>query len=202
MADLFEEKSKDYDERPIPLQISAAVGEALGDAVAWRKEMRVIDFGAGTGLVASHVAPRVAHIAAVDISRAMLERLADKPELADKVAIHCQNILEEPLAERGFDGVVSAMAMHHVEDTDAMLAAFRRHLEPGGFVALADLDAEPGTFHPPDNALGVFHHGFDRDALTAKLEAAGFTDVAFRTVLEVVRDERPYPIFLVTAAAR
>jgi hypothetical protein len=65
---------------------------------------------------------------------------------------------------------------------------------------VADLDPEPGTFHPPDTE-GVFHHGFDREALGAKLAAAGFRDVAFETILEVEREGRAYSIFLVTATA-
>mgnify|MGYP006950044336 CR=1 FL=1 len=43
-------------------------------------------------------------------------------------------------------------------------------------VALADLDSEDGSFHPPDTD-GVYHLGFDRDALRAELEADGFSDI-------------------------
>ena len=56
--------------------------------------MRVMDFGAGTGLVCAHVAPHVATVYAVDISEAMLAQLAAKPELRGKVEIRCQDILE------------------------------------------------------------------------------------------------------------
>jgi hypothetical protein len=55
-----------------------------------------------------------------------------------------------------------------------------------------------GGVHPPE-AEGVFHHGFDRDALGALFVEAGFRDVSFRTACEVHRDARAYPIFLLTA---
>ncbi len=170
---------------------------ALLESVPLTPEMRVMDFGAGTGLIASRLAPQVGRIHAVDISEAMLEKLAAKPELQGKVEIHCQDILEAPLEEQ-VDLVVSAMAMHHVEDTAALFRALYAHLVPGGRVALADLDTEEGTFHPPDTE-GVYHAGFDRDALGALLTEQGFTDVRFQTACEVDRDERRYPIFLVTA---
>jgi 2-polyprenyl-3-methyl-5-hydroxy-6-metoxy-1,4-benzoquinol methylase len=200
MRDLFKQKAADWDERPIPLIISEAVGGLLRAEIPWEPDWRVMDFGAGTGLVASHIAPLVGHIGAVDISAAMLEKLAAKPELAGKVHIHCRDLIAEPLGEV-FDVIVSAMALHHVEDTSALLRTFRDHLAPGGRLALADLDAEDGSFHPPGTEA-VFHPGFDRDELAAKFRRAGFEDVAFQTAVEVVRESgQAYPVFLVTARA-
>ena len=197
MTDLFHDKAADWDERPIPVQISEGVTRALLEAVRFEPGMTVMDFGAGTGLVASRIAPQVERLLAVDISEAMLEQLAKKPELAGKVVIHCRDILDTPLDET-VEVIVSAMAMHHVEDTKALFEAFHAHLVPGGRLAVADLDTEPGTFHPPGTE-GVFHAGFDRDALRALLDEAGFVDVAFVKACHVDRDERHYPIFLLTA---
>jgi putative AdoMet-dependent methyltransferase len=198
--DHFAEKSRDWDIRPVPLQISAAVGPLLRDCLEWNDGMRIMDFGAGTGLLASHVAPLVAKVVAVDTSPSMLEALARKQELRDAVEPRCQDILVEPLGER-FDAVVSAMALHHVQDTERLIGSFREHLKPGGQLALADLDSEDGSFHPPETE-GVFHHGFDREDLRRKLEAAGFEAVRFQTAVEVAREDgRTYPVFLVTARA-
>ena len=197
MSDLFREKAEDWDERPVPAQISEGVFAAIRERVPLSESLSVMDFGAGTGLVIGKLAPHVGPLIAVDISRAMLDELADKPELTRRVEVFCQDLLEEPLG-RSVDLVVSAMAMHHVEDTGALLRALHAHLTPGGRVALADLDAEDGSFHPPDTE-GVFHLGFERAALRAQLEEAGFTDVEIATACEVDRDERRYSIFLATA---
>jgi 2-polyprenyl-3-methyl-5-hydroxy-6-metoxy-1,4-benzoquinol methylase len=196
-GDLFKEKAEDWDSRPLPAQISEGVFGALKSQVVFSGTETVLDFGAGTGLVCSRLAPEVGKILAVDISESMLEKLAQKPELAGKVEIFCQDILEKPLAQK-VDLVVSAMALHHVKNTDALLKALFDHLVPGGKVALADLDAEDGTFHPPGTE-GVFHHGFERQGLSQKATAAGFSEVAFTTALEVGRDNGTYPIFLMTA---
>jgi cyclopropane fatty-acyl-phospholipid synthase-like methyltransferase len=197
MNDLFEQKAGDWDARPVPAQISTGVGRILLERVELREDMTVMDFGAGTGLVCAHVAPHVGRVFAVDVSAAMLEQLVAKPELQGKVQAIQLDILDTPLSDK-VDLIVSAMAMHHVEDTDRLLAAFATHLAPGGKVALADLDSEDGTFHPPDTE-GVYHHGFDRDALREKLAAHGFADIEFATAVEVNRDGTRYPVFFVTA---
>lgn len=197
MADLFEDKAGQWDTNPIPAQISAGVLSALQQAVIFSAEQVVMDFGAGTGMLGAKVAPHVGRVLAVDISESMLAKLAEKPELAGKVEIFCQDIMEAPLG-REVDLVVSAMAMHHVEDTARLLGALYAHLTPGGTIAIADLDAEDGSFHPP-GVEGVYHAGFERAALGALIEAAGFEPARFVTACEVDKQGRRYPIFLVTA---
>lgn len=198
MNDHFKDKAHDWDARPIPAQISAGVFDALTKAIELSPTQTVMDFGAGTGLVCTKLAPLVERVLAVDISQAMLDELAAKPELAGKVEIFCQDILEAPLG-READVVVSAMALHHIEDTPAVLRTLRDHLVPGGYVALADLDSEEGDFHSP-GTKGVFHNGFDRDALGALIEETGFDAPTFVTACEVDKNGKRYPIFLVTAA--
>lgn len=197
MSDLFASKADDWDERPIPAQISEGVFAALQDAVALSDDMVVMDFGAGTGLICTKIAPLVKHIIAVDISQSMLNKLAQKPALQGKSEIVCQDILEQPL-DRKVDLIVSAMATHHVEDTLRLLRAWPDHLVEGGQVAIADLDKEDGDFHPPDTE-GVFHHGFDREVLGEMFVEAGFTRPSFVTACEVSREQKTYPVFLLTA---
>lgn len=197
MSDLFKEKAADWDANQMRMQLSAAIGASILTHVSLESHMTVMDFGAGTGLLTSHIAPRVNKIAAVDTSAAMLDRLAAKPEFNGKVTPICQDITEQPLPAR-FDLIISAMAMHHVENTPKLFATFAEHLQPGGRIALADLDKEDGTFHPT-NAEGVFHHGFVRDELQSIIEKNGFVNIQFETAHTVDKEGKCYPIFLVIA---
>ena len=200
MSDLFKAKAGDWDASQMRLQLSSAIGASILKHIPLSDAMDVMDFGAGTGLLTSHIVPRVRQVAAVDTSASMLERLVAKPEFNGKVSAICRDITELPLDSR-FDLVISAMAMHHVEDTRKLLATFAEHLNPGGRIALADLDKEDGTFHPAD-AEGVYHHGFDRDELQAIIEASGFQDIQFETAHTVGKEDKQYPIFLVIAIKR
>jgi SAM-dependent methyltransferase len=197
MSQYFDQKAADWDANETRKQLSSAIGSSIVARIPLHDRMDVLDFGAGTGLISAHVAPRVHKIVAVDTSAAMLAALAAKPELHGKVEAVRADITETPLDAR-FDLVMSAMSMHHVPDTTALIRSFANHLKPGGRLALADLDTEDGGFHA-DEAAGVFHHGFDRGELQAMLEMGGFEDIHFFTAHTVIKDEKRYPVFLVTA---
>ena len=197
MTDHFEEKAQDWDMNDAVKGISMGVGAAIDENVTFDITMQVLDFGAGTGLVTRHVAHKVDRVTAVDVSKAMLEKLKEKEELKGKVEILCQDILEQPIGVE-FDLIVSAMAIHHVENTDKLIQRFAEHLKPGAQIALADLDSEDGSFHPED-AVGVYHAGFDRDAFRDLLDKHGFEDIRFVTAHTVRKEEKSYPIFLALA---
>jgi len=197
MADLFQEKAQDWDLTEMVKGISVAVGSAILDNVVLDDSMDVMDFGAGTGLVTQQVADKVGKVVAVDVSAAMLKKLTAKEELRSKVEILCRDIIEQPVGIE-FDLIVSAMAMHHVKNTDKLIQRFAEHLKPSARVALADLDAEDGSFHPEDTE-GVYHAGFDRDAFKKLLATHGFQDIRFVTAHTVYKEEKRYPIFLALA---
>lgn len=197
MADLFEEKSKDWDSNDIVQNISSSVGESILSHLTLNTQMNVMDFGAGTGLICHHIAPLVKKITAVDISQSMLDKLVKKATLAAKVEAVCQDITKKPLNQQ-FDLIVSAMALHHINDTDQLLDTFQRHLKPGAKVALADLDSEDGSFHPKGTE-GIYHHGFKREELQGSLEKNGFSQIKFINAHTIVKAQKRYSVFLVIA---
>ncbi len=56
-----------------------------------------------------------------------------------------------------------------------MLGRLAGVLKPSGWLAVADLDTEDGSFHGQAN--DVFHHGFDREQVSRWLSAAGLKNV-------------------------
>ena len=101
-----------------------------------------------------------------------------------------------PLPDAAFDLIVSSMVLHHIKDVPAALARLRHCVRPpGGWIALADLDTEDGSFH--SDHTGVYLCGFDRRVLCAWLEQAGFEEAVARDVYRFDRDGRTYRVFLV-----
>jgi len=197
MTDLFEQKANNWDMRDHVKALSDAVGSAMLTKINFTDTMTVMDFGAGTGLISSHIAAQINKIVAVDISKSMLDQLVKKPELQHKVEPLCQDITSEPLNLQ-FDVIVSAMAVHHIEDTAHLIKVFASHLKANGQIALADLDSEDGNFHQ-ENTEGVYHHGFDRQELKKLLEENHFKDIEFVTAHTIDKPNKGYPVFLLTA---
>ena len=110
------------------------------------------------------------------------------------------DLLTDPPPAQRFDLIVTSMTLHHVPDTDHILGVFRDLLNPGGYLCIADLDQEDGSFHGIEVDV---HHGFDRADLARRAEQAGFADVRFQTVFSIAKEResgtRDYPVFLMTA---
>ena len=93
---------------------------------------------------------------------------------------------------------------HHVRDTGKVLRAFYNLLHPGGVLCIADLDTEPGTFHPADVAESVHHHGFDRNKMKMHMRELGFADtrdVTAHTIRKEVEggQVQDFPVFLIVS---
>jgi ubiquinone/menaquinone biosynthesis C-methylase UbiE len=108
-----------------------------------RRDDLVVDLGAGTGLLALALAPRVQELVAVDISRRMLERL-DDTAAADgvhNVEPLVADLRRLPLEDESATLVVSNYAFHHLDDPgkELALAEARRILRPGGRLVICDM---------------------------------------------------------------
>lgn len=108
-----------------------------------RLDDTVVDLGAGTGLLALALAPRVHELVAVDISQRMLDRLddaaiADGLHNVDTVAADLRRL---PLEDESATLVVSNYAFHHLDDVakELALAEARRILRPGGRLVICDM---------------------------------------------------------------
>ena len=195
--DLFADRAADWDREGHRVDNVENIATAIRDRIPFEPTMEIMDFGSGTGLLLERVAPLVRKICAVDTSPSMNAELAGKAGSLDCELEILEVDLTETRLERRFDGIISSMTLHHVENVAALLQVFHGLLNDGGFLALADLETEDGSFH--DDSTGVFHQGFDRQALKRVVSDAGFTRVDIATA-SVVREARgDYPVFLLTA---
>jgi len=196
----FDERAREWD-TPERISRAARVAAAIEGAVPLELTDRLVDVGAGTGLIGLALVDDVREVVLLDPSAGMIEVATEKLATSGLRSVSAvrHDLLVDPPPADPFDVAVSLLVLHHLEDTAAALAAIRELLVPGGRIALADLDTEDGSFHSAD-AEGIHHRGFDRAAVAKLAESVGFVEVATRTA--TVIDEEAggggFPVFLLT----
>ena len=200
----FDEKAKTWDEDPRRVALGAAIARAVSAKLNSQPQPRLLDYGCGTGLCSLPLADKCASVVGVDSSTEMLAQLQAKARAAGfaQVTTRRHDLTAEPLTGLEFDVVLCAMTLHHVRDVSTLLRRFHSLLVPGGMLALADLDAEDGSFH--QDTRSVEHHGFRREWVAEQLPGVGFSAVEFLTAHEIEKPDatgklRRYSVFLATA---
>ncbi|MBC7418282.1 MAG: class I SAM-dependent methyltransferase [Pedobacter sp.] len=194
--DFFAEKAKGFDGQKSNTKNVGQIAQSILKNVSFSKKMHIMDFGSGTGLLLSQVAPFVGEITAVDISVSMTEVLKAKKDTIDcKLTILEMDLTKETLDTK-FDAIISSMTIHHIEHVQELFNKFYSLLNKGGTIAIADLEKEDGTFHTEDT--GIFHLGFDRNEFLDMAKNAGFRNLKIQTASVAEKPTGNYPIFLLT----
>ncbi len=196
-VDHFAHKSKSWDMNSKRVKNAKGIAELIVKNIKLNKSMELMDLGAGTGLLSYFIAPFVKKIVAVDNSPSMLIEFENKCNEFSCETEAIEKDLSSETLDRNFDGIISSMTIHHLEDTAALFSKLYNMLDIDGFIAIADLDSEDGSFHSDNN--GVFHYGFDRHLLAQHAKEAGFKDVTFSLASTISKPHADFTVFLMTA---
>lgn len=201
MTNLFDERARDWDSDPGKIERARRVAEAMRARLPLSKKMSALEYGCGTGLLSFALQEDLGNITLADSSDGMLQVLGEK--IAAAGLHHLTplklDLMTDPLPKNRFDLVYSLMTLHHVSDTARLLADFFSLLRSPGWLAVADLDREDGSFHGADVQV---HHGFERRELGRMLEKVGFSQIHFETAAQLKRGDGEFPVFLAVGEKR
>jgi len=131
----------------------AAQREAFVRALALQPGERVLDVGAGPGLLAALIADTVGPgglVCGVDISAPLLaaarSQCAGRPQLRFAEG----DATRLPADDAAFDVAISTQVLEYVADVDAALAEMQRVLRPGGRAVIVDTDWDSIVWAAPD----------------------------------------------------
>ena len=196
----FDIKAKTWDMNAMHLDRSRAVAAEMGKMIPLRNDMKVLEYGAGTGLLSFQLKDSFASVTLLDSSEKMVEICREK--IAVSGDPHMKTLLmdlqHQDLHEQ-FDLIYSQMVFHHVVDIEGMIGKFHTLLSTGGYVAIADLYSEDGSFHGMD--VTDVHRGFDIEKLARQMEMKGFRNVQHKKVYVMKRSSeqgsvKEFPTFL------
>ena len=201
----FDLSANEWDLDSVKVARAKAVSKAIIKNMRIRPGMHALEYGCGTGLLSFALQPELERITLADNSLGMLRVLQAK--IADAGVANMRAIQldleKDPLPSERYDLVCSLMTFHHINDTSQLLNSMFCMLSSGGFLCVADLDAEDGSFHG-EGFTG--HHGFDRVEFERLVVQAGFANVSFTTVFQMSKAEskaqRDFPLFLMVAEKR
>ena len=194
MNDKFAHKASNYEKEKRRVDNVVNIANLIKKEINFKKYMSIADFGSGTGLLLEQIAPLVTNITAIDKSPSMNNVLKNK-QLPCKLTIKEIDITKEPINDK-FDVIISSMTIHHVKEIDKLFTIFYKMLKSNGYIALADLDTEDGSFHIEDT--GVEHFGFNREVFLNHAKEAGFKDLKIQNASIVYKPYGNYSVFLLT----
>ena len=202
MTSDFDDRAATWDDDPRKVERARDAAASIRTAVPLAADARLLEYGAGTGLLAEELVDDVGPITLAEPSAGMRDVLATK--VADGrlpgATIWDLDLARDPVPDARFDLIASLMTLHHIPDLAAVLDGFRRLLRDDGVLAVIDLEEDVDrSFHSEDFDG---HHGFDRDRLAGDLHAAGFVEVAFEPCHTITRDTGTYGVFLASARRR
>lgn len=198
----FNEAAATWDENPHRWQLTEAIARSVGATLPLQPGWRVLEYGCGTAALSFLLASQVREVVAADAAPGMVEQIRRKLEIspATQVTPRLLDLTQEAAPTERFDLILMAMALHHIPKVPELLSRLGSMLGDRGWLAIADLQAEDGSFHMPRT---VPHNGFVPEALAHSLTAAiGEASCTWRVVHEMAKNGRSYPVCLWTAQKR
>ncbi|NLP56921.1 class I SAM-dependent methyltransferase [Lutibacter sp. B1] len=200
----FDSKAKNWDTDINKIKRASIFAKEITDFIQPKKSATALEFGCGTGLLSFELKDAFNSITLVDNSVGMIDVLKEKIEKHKIKNFNplTINLLEDKFNLKSVDVIYTLMTLHHINDLDAIFKIFNTLLNTNGYLCIADLVKEDGSFHPKEMNFDG-HTGFDKDKLSSILLKNGFK-IKYYTIcyeVEKVRKNqlKKYPLFLLIA---
>jgi len=197
----FDDKAKDWDKDPKKIERAGILANEISDFLKNGKRLNAFEFGCGTGLVSFFLKDFFQTITLADNSEGMINVLKEKLVESNICNFHpiLVDMLKDDLQIEKHDVVYTLMTMHHIMELDKMVSVFNSILNKNGYLCIADLVTEDGSFHYKHPGFDG-HNGFDKDELTAILVKNGFTVVLYKIFFVIEKqmenETKKFPLFL------
>ncbi len=195
----FDMLASTWDNDSRRIERAKVVANEILQAIPSTDAMVAMEYGCGTGLLSFNLHTFFKRITLADNSEGMLKVLTKKINDANITNMRPLrlDLAEDVNYSNKFDVIYTLMTLHHIIDIDMVLDGFSKLLNPAGYLCIADLDKEDGTFHG-DGFIG--HNGFEKGFLENKLLKYGFSIVSYKICYQNIikhtdGTERKYPTF-------
>ena len=164
------------------------------------ENMSAMEYGCGTGLLGFYLLPYFKNITFCDSSEGMISQV--KKKIDKKACKNCDVILidnDKPFdTSKKYDCIFTLMVLHHISDVEEIIKKWSESLNKGGYLCIADLEEEDGSFHGKGFSG---HHGFSKRKLTEIFKKNDFNFITTSQPHIIKKQDsqgkiNEYPIFL------
>ena len=185
----FDDVAKNWDNDPEKAERANLFAKEIIDFIQPSKSMTALEFGCGTGLLSVALRDRFKSITMIDNSPGMIHVLEEKIK---ENGLHnfkplCVDPLKEEVELKNFDVAYILMTLHHIHDLNKIMQMFNSSLKDGGYLCIADLLTEDGTFHSEHSDFDG-HKGFGKKELNLILKSNGFQTEFYKIVFEIEKE--------------
>lgn len=197
----FDNQALEWDNDPQKVKRAEIFAKEINDFIKPIKKLNALEFGCGTGLLSFKLKDSFKSITLADNSEGMINVLKEKinKEGIEHFIPLQIDLFESDIQFSEYDVIYTLMTLHHMPDTKKTLKAFNSILKSKGFLCIADLVKEDGSFHAHRNDFDG-HNGFDKDELSKTLSESGFKVDYYKECFVIekkVNEEiKKYPLFL------
>jgi len=203
MKNEFDLKAAGWDNNPMHWDRSVAITNNIKELIPLDRKMNALEYGAGTGTSSFLLKDYLKEITLMDSSSEMVRVMNEKIKATKVKNLKTLNfdLEHSDYSEGRFDLIFTQMVLHHVSDIDSIIRKFFYLINPGGYLAIADLYPEDGSFHGQDF---TGHKGFDTEALSNQIKRQGFTNINHRKVFVINKkisesETKQFDVFLLIA---
>lgn len=197
----FDTQALVWDKDPKKIERAKIVAGEIISFIKPNQKLSALEFGCGTGLLSFELKNAFSRITLADNSEGMINVLLEKIQTTgvknfDPILI---DLLEDEIKISNHDVVYTLMTLHHMPDISRILKTFNSIITQNGYLCIADLVKEDGSYHAHENDFNE-QDGFDRKELTEKLLDNNFK-VEYYNECYVIEKEvdnkvKKYPLFL------
>jgi tRNA (cmo5U34)-methyltransferase len=198
----FDIKAAEWDKNPMHWERSVAIVDEIKKLIPLNKDMVALEYGAGTGIASFLLKDYLKEITLMDNSSEMVKVISEKIKTSNAKNLKVLSFdLENKIYKGGkFDLIFTQMVLHHILNIENIIKRFSQLLNSGGYLAIADLYEEDGSFHG-ESFIG--HRGFNIEKLSGILRKNGFTNITYETCFAIDHkisetETKLFDVFLLT----
>ena len=199
----FDIKAAGWDQNPIIWERAEVIANEIKRLIPLNRQMTALEFGAGTGVTSFILKDSLKEITLMDNSSKMVKvmNIKIKTSKVKNLKTLNFNLEKAELKDAKFDLIFNQMVLHHISDIEKIIAKFYNLLNPRGYLAIADLYSEDGSFHG-EGFTG--HKGFDPTELSSLLLKPGFENISHRQCFVINKkisetETKQFDVFLLIA---